>query len=150
MVESAAASLDSSLAICVSTVSIVCAIKAPFQSGPKLKPSTWLLTRPLHMVADTADGADGVRGIGSLTHAIIVIIRIPQPPPRPTKTCARQPGECAGALGQPDRLTPTCKRSDVLSVHCTLASSAPRSLTLSEPHARASAVFLNKFDPGGF
>jgi hypothetical protein len=29
-------------------------------------------------------------------------------------------------------------------------TSAPSSLTLSEPHARASTVLLNEFDPSGF
>src|SRR6266516_2542003 len=31
-----------------------------------------------------------------------------------------------------------------------LAPLAPSSLTLLEPHSRASAVFLNEFDAGGF
>ncbi len=77
-----------------------------------------------------ADAADGVCGIGSLTH-----------------------GDCPHSqppLAAEDRLTPTCKRSEALSVHCTLATSVPRSLTLSEPHARASAIFLNEFDASGF
>jgi len=59
---------------------------------------------------------------------------------------AAQPAsERAGLFGQPDRLTRTCKR---LSIHCTLARSAPRSLTLSESHTRLGVI--EKFDSEGF
>jgi hypothetical protein len=37
-----------------------------------------------------------------------------------------------------------------MNTSLAVRTSAPSSLTLSEPHARASAVFLNEFDASGF
>ena len=131
--------------------------RLPNQSTIPVRPRGW--TRSLSIVADAADGAGAVMGSVLSSMAIILIVRMPNRPSRlktfSMPSVGRRSARGAagqrvrgGLFGQPDQLTPTCKRSDVLSVHCTLASSAPRSLTLSEPHARLGVI--EKFDSEGF
>src|SRR5262249_50203497 len=128
---------------CVSIVSIVCALKSLFHSGPRM---VW--TRAISIVADAADGADDVME-SVLTLAVILIVRIPNRPSRPKtisilsvrrKLCARRsrPASARGLFGQPDRLAPICKRSDALPLHCALSAMISRT---SAATGSASTMF---------
>src|SRR6266540_2499112 len=88
------------------------------------------------IVADAADGADGVMG-SVLTQGRYPDCPCSQPPlaaednldpEGAEEVCARRsrPASARGLLGQPERLMPTCKRSDALPVHCALSATISR------------------------
>jgi hypothetical protein len=113
----------------VGTVSIVCIIRAPAPDRAKDQRAT-------SVVADAADGADGVIQL-VLAYGRYPDVRVPNRPSRSKtisfpsarrKVCARRsrPASARGLFGQPDRLAPTCKRSDALPVHCVLSAMISR------------------------
>src|SRR4029077_9578955 len=92
------------LIFCVSTVSIVCAIKAPvpFRAQDGLHPAMSTV------IADAADGADDVRDVSSPI-TVILIVRVPDRPSRSKtisipstrrKVCVRRsrPASARGSL----------------------------------------------------
>jgi hypothetical protein len=59
--------------------------------------------------------------------ALILIVRVPSRPVRRNLYARRsRPASTRGLLGQPDRLVPTCKRSEALPVHCALSAMISR------------------------
>jgi hypothetical protein len=82
----------------------------------------------MSIVADAADGTDGVMQL-VLAYGRYRMVRVPNRPSRPKtitiptarrKVCARpsRPANARGLFGKPDRLAPTCRRSDALPIHC--------------------------------
>jgi hypothetical protein len=139
---------------CVTTVSIVCTIKAPVP----VRAEDGLGSPYLHG-RDTADGADGVVGL-VLAHGRYRDGPGSQPslaaedhlnPERAKRVCARrsrpasaraffgQPDRVQAAIGLPPMLMPTCKRSDALPVHCARSAMSSRTWAAT---GSASTMFL--------
>ena len=121
--------LRSSRLFCVTTVSIVCTIKAPVPVRAEDGLDRPLSLTVLTMLTVLWDGFSPM--------AVILIVRVPKRPSRPKtisipsvrgKVCTRRsrPASARGVFGQPDRSAimglpatwvPASKRSDALPVH---------------------------------